>query len=249
MDVIQALEDLLEELVAVQKAVIKLQTKSVSGSPLRKQIKELYRQWLPVLGILEKEKFLDTSQLQDIAFSWKRLAKLTDAANPKPQYKSVLKSIISATEGELLHSFIKQSAIQTIGSTLRKVVQPVSEADLLKYLDESIRCAEANCVRASVVLAWCAVAHKIQRKVVSLGLPFLTAEFARMKADKGLMFRTFTKDYTFSTDLDVQEAADAHLILLCRFLTCSTTRSTSTSKRLWISAMVVDIPQATNPIR
>jgi hypothetical protein len=47
----------------------------------------------------------------------------------------------------------------------------------------------------------------------------LTAEFAKMKADKGLMFRTFTKDYTFSSDLDVQEAADAHLILLCRFLT------------------------------
>ncbi len=40
-----------------------------------------------------------------------------------------------------------------------------------------------------------------------------------MKADKGLMFRAFTKDYAFSTDPDVQEAADAHLILLCRFLT------------------------------
>ena len=91
--------------------------------------------------------------------------------------------------------------------------------DLLKYLDESIRCAEANCVRASVVLAWCAVAHKIQRKLVSLSLATLGSEFANMKADKGLMFRTFTKDYTFSTDLDVQEAADAHLILLCRFLT------------------------------
>ena len=42
---------------------------------------------------------------------------------------------------------------------------------------------------------------------------------AKMKADKGLMFRAFTKEYVFSTDLDVQEAADAHLILLCRFLT------------------------------
>jgi hypothetical protein len=41
----------------------------------------------------------------------------------------------------------------------------------------------------------------------------------QMKADKGMMFRTFTKDYVFSTDPDVQEAPDAHLILLCRFLT------------------------------
>jgi hypothetical protein len=46
----------------------------------------------------------------------------------------------------------------------------------------------------------------------------LTAEFARMKADNGLMFKAFTRNYTFTTDLDVQEAADAHLILMCRFL-------------------------------
>ena len=49
-------------------------------------------------------------------------------------------------------------------------------------------------------------------------MPVLTAEFAKMKADKGLMFKSFQKDYTFTTDLDVQEAADAHLILICRFL-------------------------------
>lgn len=34
------------------------------------------------------------------------------------------------------------------------------------------------------------------------------------------MFKSFQKDYTFTTDLDVQEAADAHLILICRFLMC-----------------------------
>jgi hypothetical protein len=62
------------------------------------------------------------------------------------------------------------------------------------------------------------VAFKVHQKLVSLTMPVLTAEFAKMKADKGLMFKSFQKDYTFTTDLDVQEAADAHLILICRFL-------------------------------
>src|SRR5690242_5428864 len=123
------------------------------------------------------------------------------------------------TEGSLLHAVIKASAIQTIGAALRKLVQPISDPELLKYLDESIRCAETNCIRASVVLAWCAVAFKVHQKLTSLTMPVLTAEFAKMKADKGLMFRAFTKDYTFTTDMDVAEAADAHLILMCRFLT------------------------------
>ena len=144
---------------------------------------------------------------------------LANNASAKKQYRVLLKSIITKTESELLHTFIKRSAIETVGDSLRKLVQPIADPELLKYLDESIRCAETNCVRASVVLAWCAVAHTVHKKLTSLGIATLNTEFARMKADKGLMFRTFTKDYVFSTDPDVQEAADAHLILLCRFLT------------------------------
>jgi hypothetical protein len=219
MDVAQELEDVLEQLVAIQKAVNKLSTASVSGAPLRKKIKDTHKAWLPVFGVLEAGNLVDSGQLQDVSAAWTSLVKLTNNPSPRSQYKPLLRAVIATTESELLHKFIKGSAIQTIGDTLRKLVQPISDPDLLKYLDESIRCAETTCIRASVVLAWCAVAFKIHRKLVSLTMPVLTTEFGRMKADKGLMFRTFSKDYTFTTDLDVQEAADAHLILMCRFLT------------------------------
>jgi hypothetical protein len=219
MDVAQALEDVLEELVSIQKDVKKLKTASVSGQALRKRVKDAHKSWLPVAGLLEKGNIVDTTQLQEVSEAWAAMVKLANSASPKKQYKALLKAIIGKTESELLYKFIKGSAIQTIGDTLRKVVQPIANPELLRYLDESIRCAETNCVRASVVLAWCAVAHVIHKKLTSLGIPTLNAEFAKMKADKGLMFKAFTKDYVFSTEPDVQEAADAHLILLCRFLT------------------------------
>ena len=47
----------------------------------------------------------------------------------------------------------------------------------------------------------------------------LEAEFVKMRADKGLMFKTFNREYIFCTPMDVQEAADAHLLLLCRHMT------------------------------
>lgn len=219
MDVAQALEDVLEELASIQKDVNKLKTASVSGQALRKRVKDTHKNWLPVAGVLEVGNIVDTAQLQEASEAWTAVVKLSNSASPKKQYKALLKSIITKTETELLHKFIKGSAIQTIGDTLRRLVQPIADPELLKYLDESIRCAETNCIRASVVLAWCAVAHMAHKKLTSLGIATLNTEFAKMKADKGLMFRTFTKDYFFSTDPDVQEAADAHLILLCRFLT------------------------------
>ena len=218
MDIAQALEDVLEELASIQKAVSKLKTASVSGQALRKSIKDTHKSWLPVAGMLETLDIVDTAQLQEVSSAWTALVKLTNNASQKKQYKVLLKTIATKTETELLHKFIKGSAIQTIGDTLRKLVQPIADPELLKYLDESIRCAETNCVRASVVLAWCAVAHLVHKKLTSLGIAALNAEFAKMKGDKGLMFRSFTKDYAFSTEPDVQEAADAHLILVCRFL-------------------------------
>jgi hypothetical protein len=219
MDVAQALEDLLEELVAIQKEVNKLKTASVSGQPLRKRIKEAHKTWLPIAGLLEAGNIVDSAQLQEVSSSWFSMVKLTASASPKNLYKNLLKGIVSRTEEEILYKYIKNSAIETIGDALRRLVQPVSDPQLLKYLDESIRCAENGCVRASVVLAWCAVAHMVHKKLASLGIATLNAEFAKMKVDKGLMFRAFTKDYVFSNDPDIQEAADAHLILLCRFLT------------------------------
>ena len=219
MDVAQELEDVLEELVLIQKDINKLKTASVSGLTLRKRVKDTHKTWLPVVGLLETGNLVDLAKLQAVSADWTALVKLANSASQKKLYKALLKSIITQTETELLYKFIKGSAIQTIGDTLRKLVQPIGNPDLLKYLDESIRCAETNCVRASVVLAWCAVAHMVHKKLTSLGIAPLNSEFAKMKADKGLMFRTFTKDYVFSSDPDVQEAADAHLILLCRFLT------------------------------
>ena len=39
-----------------------------------------------------------------------------------------------------------------------------------------------------------------------------------MRQDQGVLFRTFTRAYKFSSPPDLQEVPDAHLILLCRFL-------------------------------
>jgi hypothetical protein len=219
MDVAQALEDNLEELVSIQKVVNKLKTASVSGAALRKRVKDAHKTWLPVAGVLEAGSIVDTSDLQEIAANWSALVRLANNPSPKSQYKKLLRDIISSTENDLLHKFIKGSAIQTIGDALRKLVQPISDPALLKYINESIRCAESDCIRASVVLAWCGVAHVVHRELSLLGVATLNAEFAKMKADKGLMFKAFSKDYLFTSTSDVQEAADAHLILLCRFLT------------------------------
>src|SRR5438874_10716468 len=113
MDVAQEVEDVLEGLVGIQKDVNKLKTASVSGQALRKRVKNTHKSWLPVAGVLEAGDVVDIAQLQAVQGDWTSLVKLANAASPKKQYKVLLKTIITKTETELLHTFIKGSAIQT----------------------------------------------------------------------------------------------------------------------------------------
>jgi len=217
-DTVQSIEDLIERLVAFDGSVKKLKTASVSGSVLRQEAKDIHKDWLPVCGLLEEEQILDAVAIEQTTSHLDRLRKLADGKNPKSHYKPLLKSTISHVEDHVLHPLIKRSGLKTVGSSIRAVIAPITDAVLLTYLDESVRCAEQNCVRASIVLAWCAVASKVQTKLLTLGLPALDAAFDKMRLDAGMVFRTFTKTVKLTTPGDIQEVADAHLILLCRSL-------------------------------
>ena len=70
--------------------------------------------------MLEAGNIVDPAQFQEVSGAWTASLKLTNNASPKKQYKALLKIIITKTESELLHKFIKGSAIQTIGDTLRR---------------------------------------------------------------------------------------------------------------------------------
>ena len=107
MDVAQSLEDILEELALIQKEIKKLTTESVSGQALRNKIKNAHKSWLPIAGLLEAGNIVDHSQIKEVSDAWSVVGKLADKASAKALYKVQLKTIITKTEYELLHKYIK----------------------------------------------------------------------------------------------------------------------------------------------
>jgi hypothetical protein len=169
-DLIQGIEDLIEQLVGFDKSVSKLKTASVSRMNQRNEVKTLHKAWLPISGTLEQDKIISHEVIEQANQNWGRFRKLAEAASPKTSYKTVLKALIGHLEGSILHPLIKRSGFKTVGTAIRVLLSGVTDATLTKYLEEAIICTEQNCVRAAVVLAWCAVASKIQDKLASLGL-------------------------------------------------------------------------------
>lgn len=217
-DTIQKVEDLLERVGKFQAAVKKLKTASVSRTPLKAEAKSIYRAWLPMLGEIELQSSIPKDGLEALRQGMERLRTLADGNNPKKTYLAILKTIFSTAETEVLHTLIKHSGFKILANSVGTLFASVTDANLKTYLDEATTCATHNCFRAAVVLSWCATAHRIQQKLLSLGLPRVESEFDKMRLDQGILFRSFNRSYKFASHPDVEEVSDAHLILLCRFL-------------------------------
>jgi len=217
-DLIQSIEDIIEDLVAFEKSVKKLKTASVSKTDQRADVKLLHKTWLPLSGRLEQDKVIEHGAIEQCNQLWDKFRKLADAKSPKNSYKTVLKALIPQCETSILHPLIKRLGFRTLGGAVRAILAGITDTSLTKYLEEAVVCTEQNCVRAAVVLAWCASATKIQQKLASLGLARLESEFDKMRLDTGLLFKSFNRVYKFSSPPDIQEVPDAYLVLLCRFL-------------------------------
>jgi hypothetical protein len=219
-DLIQRLEDFLKEVQTFRIAVKKLTTASVSRASLRADAKGLHRRWLPIWGVLEKDADVSGEGLARLHHGFEQLRDLSLSKSQKTRYLTVLKAIERGIEDDVLHLLIKKSGLKTTATAVGALLEPVGRADprLKSYLDEAITCAQNNCFRAAIILAWTAAAYRIHSKLLGLGLPDLTLQFAAMKADSGLHFRSFTRVYTFASDADLEEVPDAYLILMCLFL-------------------------------
>jgi hypothetical protein len=219
-DLIQRLEDLLQGLETFRTAVKKLTTASVSGASLRADAKALHRRWLPIWGQLEKDADVSGEGLARLHHGFEQLRDLSLSKSKRARYLTVLKAIGRGIEDDVLHLLIKKSGLKTTATAVGALLEPVARADpqMKPYLDEAITCTQNNCFRAAIILAWTAAAYRIHSKLLGRGLPDLTLQFAGMKADTGLHFRSFTRVYTFNADADLEEVPDAYLMLMCLFL-------------------------------
>ena len=217
-DVVQKLEDMLERVDLFQRAIKKLSTASVSGTQLKEEAKSIHKAWLPILGELEKDPSISKERVQALSQNMDRLYALAKANSPKKSYINSLKTLRTVAEVDVLHTLIKRGGLKTLATSAGALFSSVTDPTLKTYLDEAVTCASNTCLRAAAVLSWCAVAHKIQHKLLVLGLPRLEGEFDKMRLDQGLLFKPFNRVYKFASNPDVEEVPDAHLILLSRFL-------------------------------
>jgi len=194
-EVLQNLADLHKRLKALRRKVRAHESSQIARNALRKEAADLANLWVEDLRApLEYRYALRQDTITEYSGQFERLLKLSRPSNLKSSYLSVLDHLLLKFQDRLVLPVQQYSEQIDTVLDLQKIVGGVGDKDEADYLREAVECAAHGNLRASVVIGWCAVVDRIQRKIEAVGFDRLNAASARLRAATSGRYKRFTKD-------------------------------------------------------
>lgn len=207
------------QLRKLRRDVARLSGDRVSKRDLRLAAESIATEWVEELRSVLEHKFkLSVEVIRDTSSQMKRLYVLSRPNNRKTSYLEVLDEILAHFKDKFILPIQQTELVVESVFDLQKLVVGLTNAEESEYLSEAIACANAMHKRAAIVLGWCAVIDRIQRRVIGLGLDKFSAKSAELKAQTSGRFKWFNKEFKVTTLNELQQVFDSDLITVCEGL-------------------------------
>jgi hypothetical protein len=204
------------ELRRLRKTVGALTGDRVGQKDIRAKAESLASDWVEKLRSPLEHKFkLESEVIQNTSASMKHLHVLSRPNNRKTSYMETLDAILDGFKDKFVLPIQQTSTDVESVFDLQKLVKGLTNADESEYLKEAIDCANSSYKRASVVIGWCAVIDRIQKKLLAEGLSRFNATSVQLKQQPKGRFKWFNKQFNVSTLNELQEIFDTDLITIC----------------------------------
>jgi len=214
-EILERLAAFERDLRALRASVRRQPRDRVSHQSDRDEADRLATYWVEELrSPLEHKFMLATEVIADMSELMKRLHVLSRPNNRKSSYEDVLKKALSNFKNRFVLP-IQQATFEVESLfDLRKLVTQLSDAEDSEYLQEAVDCANAGFRRAAVVLGWCAVVDRMQRKIQSLGFASFNAASVGLKNQSTGKYKRWNKNFSISSLSDLQEVFDRDLVIV-----------------------------------
>jgi hypothetical protein len=215
-EILEKLTKFEKDLRDLRKEVKLIPVQTVGSQATRKKAEVLATQWVEELRSPLEHKFkLDAVTITQTSEDMKRLYVLSRPSNLKSSYVAVLDSALDGFKDKFLLP-IQQMTVETEGGfDLQKLVAGLSNPDESEYLKEAVDCANAGFKKAAVVMGWCAVIDRLQKKIQVLGYATFNSTSTNMKNQTTGRHKHFNKEFKITTLGELQTIFDSDLIRVC----------------------------------
>jgi hypothetical protein len=214
-DILNKLEDFRKKIVNLKKDVSALKSKRVSKISIRNEADAVANIWVEELRSPLEHKFhLDSHAIAQTADDMKRLHILSRPNNLKSSYLTVINRVLKDFDNKFILP-IKQTSISIEKVLdLTKIIPSLPSLEESQYLKEAIECATEGHQRAAIVMGWCCVIDRMQRKIMSVGLSKFNSASAMLKNQTSGKFSHWKKEFHISTISELQQVFDNDLIIV-----------------------------------
>lgn len=157
----------------------------------------------------------ETVNKYDILFT--NMIKMSIKRTSKNKYVELIDLLLDNFYDELLIELIKAQNLIVGIDTIQNILDGVNEFEQ-DYLTEAIGCARNNFLRASIVLAWNASVHRMQRVVESVGFDTFNADSIIVSQRTDRRYRSFSQRYNISQISEMgRRVSDTHLLIMMEY--------------------------------
>ncbi|MGR3302179.1 MAG: hypothetical protein ACUZ8I_06715 [Candidatus Scalindua sp.] len=205
------LEDILKRLKSLRKTINNDEAIFVSKKIYTTEAHSISLLWFDeVSSKLENENILSEDLVQTYGDHFKRLLHLSSGKNRKKAYQDIFKKIITPFNKELLIPV--KTTIKPQKTTFNNIIQSLQDKEEDDYVKEAIACANANLLRAAVVMGWCATVNRIHKKIEQLEFVKFNVMSASLASKIKGRFKRFNKTFNVNSINEIREVFDTDIL-------------------------------------
>lgn len=216
-EIIDELNQLNTEIVAFRRTVNSLQVERINRKEIKDAAKDIAQIWFEKINPYMSRYAISSEIIKKYDASFRDMIKLSFKRNRKKKYLRIINLILEDYNEELVLSLIEaQDPIIGIG-TIQTILENSSDVEE-DYLKEAIGCAKSNFLRASIVMAWNACVHRLQRVVHTVGYSKFNEDSDILNRRTDRRYRIFNRRYSITQFYELgRMVSDTHLLKMMEY--------------------------------
>src|ERR1017187_1727834 len=206
-----SLRDLQEGLTNISRAIQVTKTVLLAPAIFGQEVDEAVRVWAERI---DKEiiKFgVDKAVSARYRDSLRELHSLSSKRNQRKSHQRVIKELLADFHSDLVQPVMFHGGADP-SEAIKQIIADIPYPDQKGYLEEALRCIEADCKRAAAVLGWSAAMHHIHSKIEEIGFDKFNKKADEMAKQTKGRFKGFKSSAPIESISDLREVPDRRIL-------------------------------------
>ncbi len=206
-----SLTELQDGLTNISRAIQVTKTVLLAPATFGGEVDDAVRVWAERI---EKEiiRFgVDETVCSKYRDSLRKLHSLSSKRNQRKSHQRVIKELLVGFHSDLVQPVMFHGGADP-SEAIKQIIADIPYPDQKGYLEEALRCIEADCKRAATVLGWSAAMHHIHSKIEEIGFDKFNKKGDDLSKQTKGRFKGFKASAPVESISDLREVADRRIL-------------------------------------